>query len=219
MPRWSPRAPGIRSRTATPPTPTAQVVVGSSQQWQRLKDRGTEGLKDRESVVKKLSAGIMLYTLADSQLKVLLVHPGGPFWAKKDLGAWSIPKGEYEGGQDAREAALRELTEETGLVLDSVGLIPLDTVKQKSGKIVTAWAAEHDFDVSTLVSNTFEMAWPKGAQPREFPEVDRAEWFAPGAARRKLVAAQAEFIDRLITKLREGGHEVGPEIGPDAFDK
>lgn len=158
--------------------------------------------------MNKLSAGIMLYELADGQLSVLLVHPGGPFWAKKDLGAWSIPKGEYEEGQDARAAALRELAEETGLVIDDAELIPLDSVRQRSGKSVTAWAAEHEFDVSTLVSNTFELAWPKGTAPREFPEVDRAEWFAPEEARRKLVLAQAEFVDRLIAKLREAGHEV-----------
>ena len=158
--------------------------------------------------MKKLSAGILLYTIADKRLKVLLVHPGGPFWAKKDLGAWSIPKGEYEEGQDALEAALRELNEETGLVLDSVGLTPLGAVKQKNGKIVTAWAVQHDFDVSTLVSNTFEMEWPKGTQKREFPEVDRAEWFAPWEGRRKVLAAQTEFIDRLIVKLREDGREI-----------
>jgi predicted NUDIX family NTP pyrophosphohydrolase len=161
--------------------------------------------------MKKLSAGIVLYDIADRQLKVLLVHPGGPFWVKRDLGAWSIPKGEYEEGQDARATALRELGEETGLVLDDVDLIPLDTVRQGSGKIVTAWAAEHDFDVTTLVSNTFEMEWPKGAGVREFPEIDRAEWFAPQEARRKLIAAQAAFVDRLVAKLREAGHDVADD--------
>lgn len=149
----------------------------------------------------KLSAGILLYQLADDGPRFLLVHPGGPFWAKKDLGAWSIPKGEYEEGDDPLAAALRELTEETGLALDGDGLIPLDTVKQKNGKLVTAWAAQHDFDVATLVSNTFEMEWPKGTGMREFPEVDRAEWFGPEDARQKLMAAQAEFIDRLISRL------------------
>jgi len=158
--------------------------------------------------VRKLSAGIVLYQLADGRLRVLLVHPGGPFWAKKDLGAWSIPKGEYEEGRDPRSAALRELREETGLVLPEDGLIPLDTVRQSGGKVVTAWAAEQDFDVTTLVSNTFELVWPKGTPPREVPEVDRAEWFAPHEARQKLVAAQAAFVDRLIVKLREAGREV-----------
>jgi predicted NUDIX family NTP pyrophosphohydrolase len=149
-----------------------------------------------------------LYDIADGRLRVLLVHPGGPFWARKDLGAWSIPKGEYEENQDARAAALRELGEETGLMLDDVDLIPLGTVEQGSGKIVTAWAAEHDFDVTTLVSNTFEMEWPKGTGMREFPEVDRAEWFAPQEARRKVIAAQAAFVDRLVAKLREAGHDI-----------
>ena len=160
--------------------------------------------------MKKHSAGIVLYRIVDEQLSVLLVHPGGPFWAKRDLGAWSIPKGEYDEGEgeDALAAALRELTEETGLKLGDVALIPLDAVKQKNGKVVTAWAAEHDFDVTTLVSNTFEMEWPKGTGVREFPEVDRAAWFAPDDARRKLVAAQAEFVDRLITKLHETRHDL-----------
>jgi len=158
--------------------------------------------------MKKLSAGILLYRVSGGRLSVLLVHPGGPFWAKKDLGAWSIPKGEYEEGQDPREAALRELGEETGLALDDIDLVPLDAVRQKSGKVVTAWAAEHDFDVATLVSNTFEMEWPKGTPPREFPEVDRAQWFPPHEARRKVVAAQAEFIERLIAKLRAEGREI-----------
>jgi predicted NUDIX family NTP pyrophosphohydrolase len=151
--------------------------------------------------MKKLSAGILLYKFAEGRPHVLLVHPGGPFWSKKDLGAWSIPKGEYEQGDDPLAAALRELAEETGLVLDAVDLLPLDTVKQKNGKVVTAWAAEHDFDVATLVSNTFEMEWPKGSGLREFPEVDRAEWFTPDDARQKVIAAQAEFIDRLISRL------------------
>src|ERR1700684_2554060 len=133
--------------------------------------------------MKKLSAGIVLYQLADAKLRVLLVHPGGPFWAKKDLGAWSIPKGEYEPEQDARAAALRELGEETGLVLADADLLALGEVRQSGGKVVTAWAAERDFDVAALVSNTFELAWPKGTPPRTFPEVDRAQWFEPEQAR------------------------------------
>jgi predicted NUDIX family NTP pyrophosphohydrolase len=162
--------------------------------------------------VKKLSAGILLYKFAEGQLLVLLVHPGGPFWTKKDLGAWSIPKGEYEDGDDAMAAALRELSEETGLALEGVELVPLDTVRQKNGKVVAAWAAQHDFDVASLVSNTFEMEWPKGTGMREFPEVDRAQWFAPEEARQKLIAAQAEFIDRLIAKL-------APNQAPDQTPK
>lgn len=155
----------------------------------------------------KLSAGILLYKITDRRLRVLLVHPGGPFWARKDLGAWSIPKGEYEPGQDALAAALRELEEETGLVLDGAGAVSLDTVRQSGGKVVSAWAVEHDFDVATLVSNTFELEWPKGSGLREFPEVDRAEWFEPAEARRKAVTAQAEFVDRLVARLGEAGRE------------
>ncbi|MBR7836014.1 NUDIX domain-containing protein [Actinospica durhamensis] len=171
--------------------------------------------------MKKLSAGIVLYRMDDpapvsgSPLRVLLVHPGGPFWAKKDLGAWSIPKGEYAPDQDARAAALRELGEETGLALADADLIPLGEVTQSGGKIVTAWAAEHDFDVDTLVSNTFELAWPKGTPPRTFPEVDRAQWFEPGEARRKVVTAQAAFIDRLIARLRASGHDITDPVVPD----
>jgi predicted NUDIX family NTP pyrophosphohydrolase len=161
--------------------------------------------------MKRLSAGIVLYMIEDARLRVLLVHPGGPFWAKKDLGAWSIPKGEYEEGGDAWQAALRELGEETGLTttLDAAGAISLGTVRQSGGKTVAAWAVEHDFDVADLVSNTFETEWPKGTGLREFPEVDRAEWFAPEEARRRLIPAQAEFVDRLIARLREAGREAG----------
>lgn len=156
---------------------------------------------------KKLSAGILLYQVEHARLRVLLVHPGGPFWAKKDLGAWSIPKGEYEHGQDPRATALRELAEETGLELTGADLIPLDTVTQSGGKQVTAWAAEHDFAVETLVSNTFELEWPKGTGPRTFPEVDRAEWFTPEQARSKMIAAQSAFVDRLLAKLHERGQQ------------
>ena len=163
----------------------------------------------------KLSAGILLYKIDDRRLQVLLVHPGGPFWAKKDLGAWSIPKGEYEPGQDALAAALRELDEETGLVLDGAGAVALDTVRQSGGKVVSAWAVEHDFDVATLVSNTFELEWPKGSGVREFPEVDRAEWFEPAQARRKAVAAQVEFVDRLVARLVEAGRDFEGESDQD----
>jgi predicted NUDIX family NTP pyrophosphohydrolase len=158
--------------------------------------------------MKKLSAGILLYKIADAGLQVLLVHPGGPFWARKDLGAWSIPKGEYEEGADA----LRELGEETGLTsttLEAADAIPLGTVRQSGGKTVAAWALPRDFEVAGLVSNTFEMEWPRGSGLREFPEVDRAEWFGPADARRKMVAAQAEFVDRLIAKLGGSGDEPG----------
>jgi predicted NUDIX family NTP pyrophosphohydrolase len=150
----------------------------------------------------KLSAGILMYQVTDGDLKVLLVHPGGPFFATKDLGAWSIPKGEYEEQDDPVEAAIRELREETGAVVAKEDLTELGVVRQKGGKLVSAWCARGDFDVSTLVSNTFEMRWPPGVGAlREFPEVDRAEWFSPAEARVKLNAAQAEFIDRLESLL------------------
>ncbi|HEV2638990.1 MAG TPA: NUDIX domain-containing protein [Actinocrinis sp.] len=158
--------------------------------------------------MKRLSAGILLYDVDGDQVKVLLAHPGGPFWSKKDLGAWSIPKGEYEEGTDPMAAALREFEEETGLKLDATGLLPLGEVRQSSGKLVTVWAKKGQFDVTKLVSNTFEMEWPKGTGLREFPEVDRAEWFSPWDARRKLIDTQARFIDRLIAGLLEDGVEV-----------
>jgi predicted NUDIX family NTP pyrophosphohydrolase len=132
---------------------------------------------------------------------VLLVHPGGPFWAKKDLGAWSIPKGEYEEGEDARACALRELGEELGadLGLEPERLIELGDVRQKGGKAVECWAAEADFDPARLSSNTFRLEWPpRSGAEREFPEVDRAEWFGPDEAKRKINPAQGEFIDRLL---------------------
>ncbi len=147
----------------------------------------------------KLSAGILLFQR--DALRVLLVHPGGPFWARKDMGAWSIPKGEYDDDEDAEAAARRELAEETGLVL-TMDLIPLGEVKQASGKRVTAFAAEASFDVTTLVSNRFDLEWPpKSGRMQRFPEVDRAEWFALDTARAKIIPAQAAFLDRLLAHL------------------
>ncbi len=135
------------------------------------------------------SAGILLYRNAGEALEVLLVHPGGPFWAKKDLGAWSIPKGEVDEGEELRDCALRELEEELGarFSLAPDDLIELESVRQKSGKVVHCWAAEADFDPATLDSNTFTMEWPpRSGGQREFPEVDRAEWFGIEAAREKI---------------------------------
>ena len=135
---------------------------------------------------------------------MLLAHPGGPFWAKRDEGAWSIPKGECEQGEELRECALRELAEELGeapaIEVDS--LIELGSVRQKSGKVVHAWAAEGDFDPAALRSNTFKMDWPpRSGAEREFPEVDRAEWFGLGGARAKIHPAQAVLLDRLVECL------------------
>ena len=143
----------------------------------------------------KQSAGILLHRDGE----VLLVHPGGPFWAKKDAGAWSIPKGEYEEGDDPRAAALREFEEELGSTLPAgTELVELGTVKQKSGKRITAFAAEGDLDAETIASNTFEMEWPpRSGRMQAFPEVDRAGWFSIEEAREKLNSAQAEFLVRL----------------------
>jgi predicted NUDIX family NTP pyrophosphohydrolase len=148
------------------------------------------------------SAGILLYRLTGDAPEVLLVHPGGPFWARKDLGVWSIPKGEYEEGEDPLACALREFEEETGTVLPTSRLVDLGDVRQKSGKLVTAWAAEGDLDAETVSSNTFTMEWPpRSGRTAEFPEIDRARWFGVDAAREKLNPAQAEFLDRLVKGL------------------
>jgi len=145
----------------------------------------------------------LLYRRAGDSLELLLVHPGGPFWAKKDEGAWSIPKGEVEAGEESRACALRELEEEIGssLGLAAEQLSELGEVLLKSGKHVQAWAAEGEFDPAALRSNTFTLEWPpRSGREREFPEVDRAEWFAPEQARQKINPAQAAFIDRLLER-------------------
>jgi predicted NUDIX family NTP pyrophosphohydrolase len=152
--------------------------------------------------VARKSAGILLYRGSDEALEVLLVHPGGPFWARKDAGAWSLPKGEYGEDEDARACALREFEEETGTPLPPGDLIELGDVKQKGGKVVTAWAAEGDLDAAAVRSNTFQMEWPpRSGRWATFPEVDRAGWFGVEEAREKLNPAQAEFVDRLLERL------------------
>jgi len=151
--------------------------------------------------VAATSAGILPYRRRGDAIELLLVHPGGPFWAKKDEGAWSIPKGEIDEGEDERACALRELEEELGssLGLTAARLTEIGSVRQKSGKTVHGWAAETDFDPAELRSNTFEMEWPpRSGRRQQFPEVDRAEWFEPEAARSKINPAQIEFIDRLL---------------------
>lgn len=156
----------------------------------------------------KRSSGILLYRDRDGTTEFLLIHPGGPYWARKDEGAWSIPKGGIEGEEDSRAAALRELDEELGPGrpdLDAEELIDLGQVRQRAGKVVDAWAAEGDFDPDALDSNTFEMEWPpRSGREVEFPEVDRADWFALEEARRKLLPAQGEFLDRLLGHLERG---------------
>ena len=150
------------------------------------------------------SAGLLMYRGAGPTLALLLVHPGGPFWAGKDLGAWSIPKGEYAAGEDPLVVAQREFLEETGA--RAIGpFAPLGDVVQRGGKHVTAWAVPGDFDPATLVSNSFELERPpRSGRKRSFPEVDRAEWFSPAAARDKILAGQRPFIDRLEQFLANG---------------
>ena len=151
------------------------------------------------------SAGILLFRTRSGTPEVLLVHPGGPFWARRDAGAWSIPKGEHGDEEDPLQCALREFAEETGSALEPAELIELGTIRQKAGKLVTAWAAEGDLDPATVTSNTFNIQWPpRSGRMAEFPEVDRAEWFALAQAREKLVPAQAELVDRLQTHLEAG---------------
>jgi predicted NUDIX family NTP pyrophosphohydrolase len=144
------------------------------------------------------SAGILLHRGRDGAREVLLVHPGGPFWARRDAGAWSIPKGEYSGDEDALTAARREFAEELGVSAPDGEVAELGEIRQKSGKLVTAWALEGDLDVSAVHSNTCEIEWPPRSGKRiEIPEVDRAEWFNLQDAREKINPAQAELLDRL----------------------
>jgi predicted NUDIX family NTP pyrophosphohydrolase len=149
----------------------------------------------------KRSAGILLYRLSAGLLEVLLVHPGGPFWAKKDDGAWSIPKGEFPEDEDPLEAAKREFQEETGSSVPGTCL-PLRPLKQPSGKIVHAWMAQGDLDPRDLKSNTFSMEWPPGSGKfQDFPEVDRAEWFSVEAAKLKMLKGQVPFLAQLQAAL------------------
>jgi predicted NUDIX family NTP pyrophosphohydrolase len=154
----------------------------------------------------KPSAGLLLYRHRKQDdglvLEVLLAHMGGPFWARKDDCAWSIPKGEYDVGEDPFAAAKREFAEELGSAPPSVEYRDLGSVSQTSGKQVTAWAAEGDFDAAGAVSNTFELEWPRGSgQMRSFPEIDKAGWFTVEVARVKLVSGQQPLIDRLLQSL------------------
>jgi predicted NUDIX family NTP pyrophosphohydrolase len=150
------------------------------------------------SRMPRRSAGILLHRRGAAGLEVLLVHPGGPLWAKKDAGAWSIPKGEHDDGEDAQACALREFAEETGSAPAPGELSDLGTVRQKSGKVVRAWALQGDLDPETVHSNTFTMEWPpRSGRRQDFPEVDRAAWFSLAEARERINPAQAAFLDRL----------------------
>jgi predicted NUDIX family NTP pyrophosphohydrolase len=152
-------------------------------------------------MAKKQSAGILMYRFANSTLEVFLVHPGGPFWAKKDAGAWSIPKGEFDEGEDPLETAKREFQEETGFSLEG-NFIPLSSLKQPSGKVIRAWALEGNCDAKSIKSNTFSIEWPPhSGKRREFPEVDRAEWLKIPQAREKILPGQRLFLEELLRIL------------------
>lgn len=155
----------------------------------------------------RVSAGILLYRFRDDGLEVLIGHPGGPYFATKDQGYWSIPKGEVEPGEELLAVALREFEEETGsaVAADAASFIPLGEIVQKGGKRVVAWAAEGDLDPATARSNTFSLEWPpRSGRSVEVPEIDRVAWLAPAEARRFIKATQIPLIDRLEAALRPG---------------
>lgn len=150
----------------------------------------------------KLSAGLLMFRRCNSELQVFLVHPGGPFWQKKDAGAWSIPKGEYKEGEDPLDAARREFEEETGIKAQGE-FISLGRTEQLGGKVITAWAFEGNCSPKAIRSNTFSIEWPpKSGYKQEFPEVDRADWFAVVDARTRISKGQIELLDRLVARLR-----------------
>ncbi|MFG1927428.1 NUDIX domain-containing protein [Cryptosporangium sp. NPDC048952] len=150
----------------------------------------------------KRSAGLLVYRMADGRPEVLLGHMGGPFWARKDEAAWSVPKGEYEGDETPEAAARREFAEELGLPAPEGALVPLGEVKQSGGKTVTVWAIEGDLSPDDVVPGTFPLEWPpKSGRVQEFPEVDRVAWFDLDTAREKLVTGQRTFLDRLAEFL------------------
>ena len=152
----------------------------------------------------RTSAGLLLYRWREGRLEVFLVHPGGPFWARKDQGAWSIPKGEFTAGEDPLLAARREVEEETGLVPDGA-FVALSPLRQAGGKIVHAFALEGDCDPTAIRSNSFTIEWPpRSGQRREFPEVDRAAWFALAEAKRKILKSQLGLLEELVELLSRG---------------
>jgi predicted NUDIX family NTP pyrophosphohydrolase len=149
----------------------------------------------------KESAGLLIYRRRKGTLEVFLVHPGGPFWMRKDLGAWSIPKGEFASGDDPLAAAKRELSEETGICVEGE-FVPLLPIRQRGGKVVHAWLVEADFEPGELKSNTFELEWPRGSGKwKSFPEIDRAEWFPIDVAREKILESQRPLLDQLLSRV------------------
>jgi predicted NUDIX family NTP pyrophosphohydrolase len=155
-----------------------------------------------DGVAGKRSAGILLFRKSEASVEVLLGHMGGPFWARKDAGSWSVPKGEYEPDEAPEAAARREFSEELGVPVPAGELLELGDIKQSGGKVVTVWALEGDLDPAVVVPGTFEMEWPRGSgRIQEFPEIDRAAWFELDQAREKLVAGQRPFLDRLAELL------------------
>ena len=155
----------------------------------------------------KLSAGILMFRRRNSTLQVFLVHPGGPFWRRKNVGAWSIPKGEYSEGEDPLDAAKREFQEETGIKI-SGQFVSLGQIKQPSGKIITAWAMEGDCSPEEIRSNTFSMEWPpKSGRQQEFPEIDRGDWFGLAEAKERILKGQRGFLDRLLAQIGSGASE------------
>ena len=155
----------------------------------------------KELIMAKQSAGILLYRIKNKDLEVFLVHPGGPFWAKKDEGAWSIPKGEFEDEEDPLAAAKREFEEETGINI-SGKFVALNPIKQKSGKKVYAWAVEGDIDATQIKSNDFEIEWPpRSGKMKSFPEIDKAAWFNLTEAKKKIIGGQAGLIKQLENKF------------------
>jgi len=155
----------------------------------------------------KRSAALLVYRHGRAGLEVFLVHPGGPFWARKDLGAWSIPKGEFDESEDGPAAAKREFFEEVGQKIEGKAFLALTPARQKGGKVVYAWAVQGEVDEAAVASNEFEMEWPpKSGRTGRFPEVDRGQWFSVAEARRKLVSGQVPIVDELARSLRAGAN-------------
>src|SRR3954465_4429785 len=163
----------------------------------------------------RTSAGVLLYRRAADGIEVLIGHMGGPFWAKKDAGGWSIPKGEYGPGEDPLAVACREFEEELGTAVPAHAFLPLGELRTTSSKVLTVWAAEGDLDAGTCVSNTFELEWPpRSGRVQEFPEIDRAAWFGLDEARSKLVAGQVPFLDRLRDQVKRSHPHPSPRRSP-----